>query len=80
MTTMSGPGSAAGPLRDDERALWKEVTRAMKPLSRKAAAGTSRPVIEDSAPSLEAKKPPPPPPAKQPKRPQSRRCARSGRL
>jgi DNA-nicking Smr family endonuclease len=46
-------------LRDEERALWKEVTRSMKPLSRKQRAAAA--AVEDNALTIEAKKPPPPP-------------------
>jgi DNA-nicking Smr family endonuclease len=59
------PRRGRRPLRDEERALWKEVTRSMKPLSRKARAATAA-VIDDDASTTEAKKPPPPP-AKRPK-------------
>jgi len=52
-------------LRDEERALWKEVTRSLKPLSRKQRVAAAA-VIESEAPTTEPKKPPPPP-AKRPK-------------
>jgi DNA-nicking Smr family endonuclease len=53
------PRRGRRPLRDEERALWKEVTRSMKPLARKRAATAA--IMEDQAPAVEAKKPPPPP-------------------
>lgn len=54
------------PLREEERALWKEVTRTMKPLRKQRP--VPAPLVAGSTPNLEAKKSPPPPPAKQPKR------------
>jgi DNA-nicking Smr family endonuclease len=65
-----GPRRGRRPLRDEERALWKEVTRSLKPLSRKQRA-VPVPLAAGSTPNLEAKKSPPPPPAKQPKRARS---------
>jgi DNA-nicking Smr family endonuclease len=53
------PRRVRRPLRDEERALWKEVTRSMKPLSRKRVATIS--AAESETPAVEAKKPPPPP-------------------
>lgn len=59
------PRRGRRPLRDEERALWKEVTRSLKPLSRKQRVAAAA-VIESEAPAIEPKKPPPPP-AKRPK-------------
>ncbi|MDB5602990.1 MAG: Smr protein/MutS2 [Xanthobacteraceae bacterium] len=59
------PRRGRRPLRDEEHALWKEVTRSLKPLSRKQRVAATA-TAEIATPEVETKKPPPPP-AKRPK-------------